>query len=75
LDNLVLSNKGMVDGINDGLENWGKGTFKLTIGDDNGRWHNICSPESLYVPGLKKCLLSPQHWLQAAAEEDMDGEF
>ncbi len=76
LDDLVLSNKGTVDGIYDGLEIKGKGTFKFTIGDNNGRWHNIRIPKSLYIPGLKKCLLSPQHWLQMATDKKaMDGEF
>ncbi len=69
LDNLVLSNKGSVDGITDGLPIKGKGTFKFTIGDDNGRRHNISIPKSLYVPGMKKCLLSPQHWVQTAADK------
>jgi hypothetical protein len=69
LDDLVLSNEGSVDGITDGLPIKGKGTFKFTIGDDNGRRHNICIPESLYVPGMKKCLLSPQHWAQTAADK------
>ncbi len=69
LDDLVLSNKGSVDGITDGLPIKEKGTFKFTIGDDNGRRHNICIPEYLYVPGMKKCLLSPQHWVQTAADK------
>jgi hypothetical protein len=60
LDDLVLSGKGSVDRITDGLPIKGKGTFKFTIGDDNGRQHNIRIPKSLYVPGMKKCLLSPQ---------------
>jgi hypothetical protein len=41
LDNLILSDKGTVDGINYELEIWGKGTFKFTIGDNNGRLHHI----------------------------------
>jgi hypothetical protein len=57
LDNLVLSNKGTVDGINDDFAINGRRTFKFTIGEDNGRQHNICIPESLYIPGMKKCLL------------------
>jgi hypothetical protein len=69
LDDLVLSNKGSVNGITDGLPIKRKGTFKFTIGDDNGRRHNICIPKSLYVPGIKKCLLSPQHWVQTAADK------
>jgi hypothetical protein len=54
LKDLVLSNKGSVDGITDGLPIKGKGTFKFTIGEDNGRQHNIRIPKSLYVPGMKK---------------------
>jgi hypothetical protein len=69
LDNLVLSNKGSVDGITDGLQIKGKGTFKFPIGDDNGRRHTIRIPKSLYVPGMKICLLSPQHWAQTAADK------
>jgi hypothetical protein len=69
LDNLVLLNKGSVDGITDGLPIKGKGTFKFTIGDDNGRRHNIRISESLYVPWMKKCLLSPQDWAQIAADK------
>jgi hypothetical protein len=69
LDNLILPNKSSVDGITDGLPIKGKGTFKFTIEDNKGRRHNICIPEFLYVPGLKKCLLSPQHWVQTAADK------
>jgi hypothetical protein len=68
LEDLVLSNKGTVDGINDGLALKGRGTFKITIRDDNVRRHNII-PKSLYVPGMKKCLLSPQHWAKTAADK------
>jgi hypothetical protein len=42
---------------------------KFTIGNDNGKQHNIRIPESLYVPGMKKRLLSPQHWAQTAADK------
>jgi hypothetical protein len=69
LDNLILSNEGSVDGISDGLSIKEKGTFKFTIGDGNGSWHNICIPKYLYVPGMKKCLLSPQHWAQTAVDK------
>jgi hypothetical protein len=69
LYDLVLSDKGSVDGITDGLPIKEKGTFKFTIGDNNGRQHNICIIESLYIPGMKKCLLSPLHWVQTAAEK------
>ncbi len=75
LDNLVLSNEGSVNGITDGLPIKGEGILKFTIGDVNGRRHNIRIHKSLKVPGMKKCLLSPQHWVRTAAQEDMDGEF
>jgi hypothetical protein len=66
---LRLSNKGEVEGINNGLKIMGKGTFKFKIEDDNGRTHKIKIPNSLYLPGLKRCLLLPQHWAQEAGEE------
>jgi hypothetical protein len=69
LDNCVLSNKGSVDGMTDGQPIKGKGTFKFTIRDDNGRWHNNHMSESLCLPEMKKCLLSPQHWTQTAANK------
>jgi hypothetical protein len=47
LGNLVLSDEGSVDGITDGLPIKGKGTLKFTIGDDNGRRHNIRILKSL----------------------------
>jgi hypothetical protein len=68
LDNLILSDVGKVDGINEGSEIQGKGTFKFTIVDNNGKLHNIHILNSLYIPGLKKCLLSPQHWVQEAGD-------
>jgi hypothetical protein len=67
-DNLVLSKVGKVDGINDGLEIVGKGTFKFMIAEDDGRTHIIHIPNSLYLPKLKNCLLSPQHWAQEAGD-------
>jgi hypothetical protein len=39
-----------------------------SIADKNGKLHKICIPNSLYLPGLKKCLLSPQQWVQEAAD-------
>jgi hypothetical protein len=67
-ENLVLSDVGKVDGINEGLEIAGKGTFKFKIADDNGRAHIICIPNLLCLPELKSCLLSPQHWAQEAGD-------
>jgi hypothetical protein len=46
--------------------------------------HKIIIPNSLYVPELKRCLLSPQHWVQEARDNyprpkgtrmDQDDEF
>jgi hypothetical protein len=61
--------KGQVDRINSGLEIAGQGTFKISITDDNGKSHPIKIPNSLYVPKLRRCLLSPQHWAQEAGDE------
>jgi hypothetical protein len=62
-------NKGQVDGINSGLNIAGQGTFKFYIADNNGKVHAIKIPNSLYVPNLKRCLQSPQHWVQEAGDE------
>ena len=67
-EDLVLSNVGTVDGINDGLAVKGKGTFKFRIANNSGGVHVICIPNSLYLPKLDKCLLSPQHWAQEAGD-------
>ena len=53
--------KGQVSGISDGLAIAGKGTFKFTIKDDEGIQHTIRIKNSLYLPDMKRCLLSPQH--------------
>ncbi len=42
--------------------------FQVSIEDDNGKNHTIGIPNSLYLPGLKVCLLSPQHWAQEAGD-------
>ena len=65
-DDLILSDVGKVDGINEGLAILGKGTFKFNISDNDGRIHRIRIPNSLYLPKLQGCLLSPQHWAQEA---------
>jgi hypothetical protein len=44
------------------------GTFKFKIKDNNGMLHKIKILNSLYVPELKRCLLSPQHWVQEAKD-------
>ena len=53
-----------VDGIGEGLDIAGTGTLVLRIQDDNGKVHTIKIPKSLYLPGLRQCLLLPQHWAQ-----------
>ncbi len=68
-EDLRLSDESKVEGINDGLKIMGKGLFKFKIEDDNGQTHKIKIPNSLYLPGLKRCLLSPQHWAQEAGDE------
>ncbi len=67
-DDLILSDVGKVDGINDGLAILGKGTFKFSISDNYGRVHCICIPNSLYLPKLHGCFLSPQHWAQEVGD-------
>jgi hypothetical protein len=67
LEDLVLDDhKRRVDGIEGGLEILGRGTFVFSIEDDDGEVHTIRIPNSVYVPGLRYCLLSPQHWAQMA---------
>ena len=61
--------KGQVNGISDGLEIAGKGTFKFIITDDEGIQHTIRIKNSLYIPDMRRCLLSPQHWAQEAGDE------
>jgi hypothetical protein len=41
-----------------------KGTVKWTVADDDGVSHDICIPNSYFVPGCDIRLLSPQHWSQ-----------
>jgi hypothetical protein len=67
LEDLVLDNhKRRVNGIEGGLEILGRGTFVFNIEDDDGKIHTVRIPNSVYVPGLRYCLLSPQHWAQMA---------
>jgi hypothetical protein len=66
----LINDAGEVYGIGDGLEIKGKGTFVFSLEDDNGKIHTIKIPNSLYLPGLRQCLLSPQHW----AQETRDGQ-
>ena len=69
-DDLILSDVGKIDGINEGLAILGKGTFKFNISNNNGRVHCIHIPNSLYLPKLQGCLLSPQHWAQEAGDNE-----
>ena len=64
----LIDNAGEVNGIGEGLAIKGKGIFKFSIEDDNGKIHTIKIPNSLYLPGLRQCLLSPQHWAQEAGD-------
>ena len=64
-----------VQGISEGLEIVGTGTFVFDIEDDNRGLHTIKIKNSLFVPDLRFCLLSPQHWAQEAGDNyNMDGE-
>ncbi len=64
----LIDNAGEVNGIGEGLAIKEKGTFVFSLKDDNGQIHTIKIPNSLYLPGLKQCLLSPQHWAQEAGD-------
>ncbi len=57
-----------VGGISKGLAIKGKGMLVVTINNGNGKPHRIKIPNSLYLPGLRMCLLSPQHWAQEARD-------
>jgi hypothetical protein len=59
---------GEVEGIKSGLDIKGTRTFRFKIKDNNGMTHEIKIPNSLYVPELKRCLVSPQHWVQEAKD-------
>jgi hypothetical protein len=63
-----LGDVGEVEGIKSGLDIKGMGTFKFKIKDDNGMLHEIKIVNSLYLPDSKRCLLSPQHWVQEAKD-------
>ena len=69
-EDLCLSkDKGQADGISDGLEIAGEGTFKFKIKDDEGKQHTIRIKNSLYIPKMRRCLLLPQHWAQEAGDK------
>ena len=52
--------KGHISGISDWLAIAGEGTFKFIITDDEGIQHTIRIKNSLYIPDMRRCLLSPQ---------------
>jgi hypothetical protein len=66
IEDLKLMKIGEVEGIKQGLVIRGIGTFKFKIEDDDGRTHKINVPNTLFLPDLRRCLLSPQHWVQEA---------
>jgi hypothetical protein len=64
-EGLRLTDQGtQVKGIGEGLQVKGMGTFAMRINDDDDKMHEIKIPNSLYLPNLQGCLLSPQHWAQ-----------
>jgi hypothetical protein len=68
-EDLKLSNsKGEVDRISKGLAIKGTGTFKFVLTDNDGKAHIIRIKNSLYLPGLKCCLLSLHHRAQEAGD-------
>ena len=58
-----------VDRIGSGIAIKGIGTFKFRLEDDNGQVHTIRVPNSLYVPSLKRVLLTPHHWAHEAQDK------
>jgi hypothetical protein len=60
-EDLILDAGQSVQGIEGGLTIKGHGTFIFNIEDDEGTVHQIKIADSIYVPELKFCLLSPQH--------------
>ncbi len=67
-EDLKLTKIGEVEGIKQGLVIRGIGTFKFKIKDNNGKTHEIKVPNTLFLPDLWRCLLSPQHWVQEARD-------
>ena len=67
--NLVVARAAQrIRGISKGLAIEGKGTLVFNVNDDTGKPHRIKIPNSLFLPGLKMCLLLPQHWAQEAGD-------
>ena len=57
---------GSLKGIGGNAKIEGIGTLRWTIEDDFGVRRLLTIPNSLYVPKVPKCLLSPQHLAQAS---------
>ena len=59
------NNKGRIKVADGGsMEVKGRGTVTWKLDDDDGVVHNINIKDTLYVPKLDRCLLSPQHVAQ-----------
>jgi hypothetical protein len=67
-EDLKLTEMRRVEGIKQGLSIKGVGTFKFKVEDNNGKTHKIRVLNTLYLPELRRCLLSPQHWAQEAGD-------
>jgi hypothetical protein len=66
-ENLEVAPQGQhVSRIAAGIEIRGMGTYIMRLQEDQGKMHEIKIPNSLYLPELRQCLLSPQHWAQEA---------
>jgi hypothetical protein len=75
-EDLKLIDQGkQVDGIGAGLVIKGTGTFVMRIEDDDRETHTTKIPNSLCLPNLRVCLLSPQHWAQEAKAMGNKGEW
>ena len=57
---------GFTDKKGSGASIAGIGTFCFQIEDDDGGYHIVEIPNSLYIEGATVTLLSPQHWAQVA---------
>ena len=64
-----------VEGIGAGLQIEGVGTYVMRLQDDKGKLHEIKIPNSLFLPKLRRCLLSPQHWAQEAKARGNKGKW
>jgi hypothetical protein len=71
----LSKNNGQVSEIAEGLAIEGEGTFKFDITNNNGQRHTIRIKNSLYVPKMRRCLLSPRHWAQEAKDGETWMEF